>query len=232
MFIFLHPHQEIAFVKELDLFEIPKGVSLRIATLASNMETAVNAVWDANLSIGDNVLIVGYGIVGALVALIASNIPGVRITIIEKDKQRIKIAKKKGHRVLTNGRTIEHSFDVAINTSGNEFGLQLAIDKTNQEGKIVELSWYGNKKVNISLGDSFHYGRKKIISSQVSQILENKQQSWTYNKRKKLVFELLKKLNPEYLLDKEIKFSHCPKFYELIRRNQINNIGVIINYNK
>lgn len=49
----LHPHQSKCVVDANSVFAIPKGVPPKRATLASNVETAVNAVWESHVSIGD-----------------------------------------------------------------------------------------------------------------------------------------------------------------------------------
>lgn len=225
----LHPHQELALVKKSDVSIVPDGLSMESATLASNMETAVNAIWDSEMSLGDNILIVGYGIIGAMVALIAKNIPGVNVVILEMDELRANKANNHGYRVISS--IDKNKYNISFNTSGNEIGLQLAIDSVVIEGKVIELSWYGSKAVNIALGDSFHYGRKKIISSQVSAIPGSKSKDWDFIKRKKLVFDLLHQLKPDFLLDHKINFKDTPTFFNLLRESQVKDMGVTINYN-
>ena len=48
---------------------VPDGVPALRAVLAANMETALNAVWDAAPGPADRIAVVGAGVVGALVAL-------------------------------------------------------------------------------------------------------------------------------------------------------------------
>lgn len=224
----LHPHQDLALVHVEDAFIIPDQVTLRASTLASNMETAVNAIWDSEITLGDNVLIVGYGIIGALVALIAKDFPGVSVKILEINKERAQKAKKHGHDVISIAP--DEAYDIVFNTSGKGAGLQVAIDSVRVEGKVVELSWYGSKRIEVNFGDSFHYGRKKIISSQVSKIPSHKLSNWDFTKRKKMVFDLLSKHQPDYLIDKEIAYEEAPEFFNELRNNPTDNIGVIIKY--
>ena len=62
----LHPH-ETAFIADNEaLIPVPAGVPARRAVLAANMETALNALWDAGAGPGDRILIVGGGVVGGL----------------------------------------------------------------------------------------------------------------------------------------------------------------------
>jgi len=224
----MHPHQNYAIVKMQDVSFLPEDMDSKLATLASNMETAVNAIWDAQVEIGDEVLVIGFGTVGALTAFIASNIPGVKVSVLEINKSRIDAATEQGYQVDT---TLEsRAFDIVFNTSANASMLQKAISLTKHEGRIIEMSWYGSKSIQLNLGTDFHYGRKQIISSQVSHIPKRKQHNWTYRSRKDLVFRLIKNSDLNYLINNEVPFSETPSFYDNLRRNQAKGLGVIIKY--
>ncbi|MEM8627188.1 MAG: dehydrogenase, partial [Pseudomonadota bacterium] len=62
----LHPHQSVINLPARDANLVPAAVPARRATLAANMETALNVIWDAALAPGDRVLVVGAGVVGLL----------------------------------------------------------------------------------------------------------------------------------------------------------------------
>ena len=53
------------------------------------METAINAMWDSNPSIGDKVYVIGAGIVGLLMAYVLSRTFGIEVTVIDKDAKTI-----------------------------------------------------------------------------------------------------------------------------------------------
>ena len=75
----LQPHQT-HFVAPVDrLVPVPDGVPLRRAALAANMETALNALWDSGAGPGDRIVIVGAGLVGLLVAYLATRLPGAEV---------------------------------------------------------------------------------------------------------------------------------------------------------
>ena len=69
--------------------------------------------------------------------------------------------------------------------------LNKAIESIGCEGSVIELNWYGDQKISLNLGSSFHYERKKIISSQVSMIPYRKKSRWDNLRRKKLAINLL-----------------------------------------
>jgi threonine dehydrogenase-like Zn-dependent dehydrogenase len=72
---------------------LPESVTPLRAVLAANMETALNAVWDAGPERGDHIAIVGVGVIGALVGyLCRRTIPDVHVTLIDINPAREEIA--------------------------------------------------------------------------------------------------------------------------------------------
>ncbi len=226
----MHPHHDFAFVGEQDIFLLPDSVPPKRAVFASNMETVVNAIWDSKPQMGDRVLIAGFGTIGALLALTLSQFPGIDVKIKEVNLERKKFVQDCGLELFAEDKNPEAEFDICYHCTGNESGLQFCIDRTKTEGKIMELSWYGNKAVNIQLGETFHTGRKTIISSQVSAIPNDKSSSWNFRKRKELVFKLLENSIYDKLPCLEISFVDSPNFFGKLRNEFIGEPGIIIHY--
>ncbi|MGA7329233.1 MAG: dehydrogenase, partial [Rhodomicrobium sp.] len=59
----LHPHQDIFIIPAASAFLVPEGVPPHRATLAANMETALNAMWDSGAGPADRIAIIGAGTV-------------------------------------------------------------------------------------------------------------------------------------------------------------------------
>src|SRR5664280_3419089 len=72
----LHPHQSVFTVPAESVVPIPDGVPPARAVLAANMETALNAIWDAGPGLAARIAIVGAGVVGALVAFLCGRLAG------------------------------------------------------------------------------------------------------------------------------------------------------------
>ena len=84
----LHPHQDFFNVPAAALVPVPDGVPARRATLAANMETALNALWDGGAGPGDRIVVVGAGVVGLLVTSLAARLPGAEVTAVDMDAGR------------------------------------------------------------------------------------------------------------------------------------------------
>jgi len=46
-----------------------------------------------------------------------------------------------------------------VHTSATSAGLQRSLDLLAPEGTVIDLSWYGDLEVRVSLGGAFHSGR-------------------------------------------------------------------------
>ena len=165
----LHPHQDVFQVPADRLAVIPDQVPARRATLAANMETALNALWDSGAGPGDRIVVVGAGVVGLLVASLAARLPGATVTVVDVDAGRRPLAEALGAGFAAPERAPGEA-DVVFHASASAAGLNTAIACAGLEATIVEMSWYGDKPVEVGLGGAFHSRRLKLVSSQVGQV--------------------------------------------------------------
>lgn len=223
----LHPHQNKCWVNASDCFVIPQNICLKRATLASNLETALNAVWDAQVSIGDKVLVVGFGLIGSLVARLLTQITGVDCYISDICPNKQALAQTMGFQLWDNQQA---NFDAAFHTSSSGKGLQTCIESVGFEGKVIELSWYGTQSIDLKLGCSFHHQRKQIISSQVSNLPPNRRSRWDYKRRKITVFKLLENPIFDQHLTHTVPFDELPTMFEQIKNKIVQPLGLCVEY--
>jgi threonine dehydrogenase-like Zn-dependent dehydrogenase len=227
----LHPHQDRCLVQCEDTYALPPDVPLRRATLASNLETAVNVLWDAQVCLGERVLVVGFGIVGSLVARLLSFIPGVQLEVVDTAPAKQCLASDMGFR-STRVDDLERSFDLAIHASASSEGLQAALDSVGFEGRVVDLSWYGTRPVTVQLGGTFHNQRKRIISSQVSAIAPAQRPRWDNRRRKDLVFDLLRRPEFDTHLTHTVAFAALPRLFQQLSRPPTEGLAYLVEYAK
>lgn len=221
----MHPHQTLCRVRTADLTVVPPSVPLDRAVLSSNLETAVNALWDARPLIGQEVLVVGFGLVGALVAHLLRPIPGLRVHVAEPFAPRAALARELGHTILEEGADWKDHFDLVVHTSATAEGLQAGLEQLRPDGALIELSWYGQRPVTLDLGGSFHYGRKRIVSSQVSHLAPRALPAWDAARRKELVFRFLEDPTLDKLLGKAIPFEESADFFNTLRQTPLDEIN-------
>ncbi len=165
----LYPHQTAYVVPVGAVVEVPEGVPPARAVLAGTVETAVNALWDAAPLVGDRITVVGAGMVGCCVAALLARFPGVRVQLVDADPGRAAVAGALGVEFALPADAAEGR-DLVIHASATSAGLQRSLDLLAPEGTVVELSWYGDREVSLSLGGSFHSGRLSIRGSQVGTV--------------------------------------------------------------
>jgi len=204
----LYPHQSAYVVPVSAVTVVPDGVPARRAVLAGTVETAVNALWDAAPLIGDRISVVGAGMVGCSVAALLARFPGVHVQLVDADPAREGIAKALGVE-FTVPSDAAGGRDLVVHASASESGLQRSLDLLAPEGTVLELSWYGDRPVTVSLGGAFHSGRLRIRSSQVGTVSPARA-SRTFADRLVLALDLLRDPAFDALITGASPFEELP----------------------
>ena len=208
-FVFaLRPHQTMYVADVQDVVPLPTGLPPERAVLSANMETALNAVWDASPGPGDKIVIVGSGVLGCLVAYLCSGLKGADVTLVDIDPERCTVARALGVQ-FASGQIIPTDCDVVFHCSASPAGLATAIGAAGEEAQILELSWYGNREITISLGGAFHSRQIRLQSSQVGHISATRRPRWTHKRRLQAAMGMLIDERLDVLL------THCVDFEDL-----------------
>jgi threonine dehydrogenase-like Zn-dependent dehydrogenase len=186
----LYPHQDLYAVPADAVVPVPDNVPDERAALAANMETALNAMWDAGPRLGDRIAVVGGGVVGCFIASLAAKIPGTRVELIDIDARRERLAAAFGCRFALPDAA-RGDCDIVFHSSASEAGLATALRIAGFEAKLIEVSWYGDKPVAVSLGEGFHQRRLQLISSQVGAVAQARRARRTHRERLGLALALL-----------------------------------------
>ncbi len=209
----LHPHQTRFTVPASAVHVLPDAVPMRRAVLAANMETALNAIWDAELRPGERVLVMGAGLLGCLIAALASRSGDNPVVLSDIVEARAALARdfNVSFRVpdaIHGGE--DGAFDVAFHTSAHAEGLQRSLDTLAFEGRVVELSWYGDRETTLRLGGAFHSRRLRIVSSQVGHVANSRRATTTHARRLAEAISLLDDPRLDALITGEVAFEDLP----------------------
>ena len=228
----LHPHQTAYVVPVGAVILVPDDVPARRAVLAGTVETAVNALWDAPPLIGDRVAVVGAGMVGCCVARLLSRFPGTRVTLVDLDPARAEVASRLGVDFALAGELgdVDGDCDLVVHTSATGAGLQLSLDLLAQEGTVLDLSWYGDSRVELALGGSFHSGRLGIRASQVGSVAAVRRSRFTHAQRLALAVDLLRDPAFDALLTGESRFEELPHVLARLADGTLSAICHTITY--
>ena len=228
----LHPHQTAYVVPVGAVTLVPDDVPARRAVLAGTVETSVNALWDAPPLIGDRVAVVGAGMVGCCVARLLSRFPGTRVTLVDLDPARAEVASRLGVDFALAGELgdVDGDCDLVVHTSATGAGLQLSLDLLAQEGTVLDLSWYGDSRVELALGGSFHSGRLGIRASQVGSVAAVRRSRFTHAQRLALAVDLLRDPAFDALLTGESRFEELPHVLARLTHGTLSAICHTITY--
>ncbi len=225
----LHPHQDYFHAPETMLVALPEGIPAQRATLAANMETALNAHWDAGTGPGDKVLVIGAGIVGLLTAHLAKRIAGCHVTITDIDPGRAAIAAGLG---LSFAPPTDAPRDnrIVFHTSATAAGLQCALDAAAFEARIIDMSWYGTAPVALQLGGAFHSRRLQLISSQVGHVSPTRRSTTTHRQRLIQALALLDDPALDTLVATDVAFGDLPAQIPVLLGPSSSALPPIIRY--
>jgi threonine dehydrogenase-like Zn-dependent dehydrogenase len=205
----LHPHQRVFNLPIDAVVPLPDTVPPKRAVLAANMETALNAVWDAQPPPAGRIAVVGAGVVGTLVAWLCGQLPGAQVTLVDLEASRAEVARRLGVGFAAPGGA-PHDCDLVIHASGTAAGLANALNLAGMEATILELSWYGAGEVAAPLGGAFHSRRLKLVSSQVGQVAPSQRARWSGRRRLAAALGLLADARLDALLAPAVRFDDLP----------------------
>jgi threonine dehydrogenase-like Zn-dependent dehydrogenase len=205
----LFPHQTSYVVPARAVSVVPDGIPPARAVLAGTVETAVNALWDAAPLVGDRVAVVGAGMVGCCVARLLARFPAAHVTLVDVDPGRAHVAAALGVDFALPDDAAG-GCDLVVHTSATSTGLQRSLDLLAPEGTVIDLSWYGDTEVRLSLGGAFHTGRLGIRSSQVGTLSPARASRRTTADRLALALDLLRDEAFDALLSGESRFAELP----------------------
>jgi 2-desacetyl-2-hydroxyethyl bacteriochlorophyllide A dehydrogenase len=236
-----NPHESQFYApNQMDLW-VPDECDSKDALFLANMESAINVILDANIRIGDKVVVIGLGVLGLLTSALLLEHPLADLILLEPHAIRRKAASGLGAKMVidsSNAADLKNAkeslgskgADTVIELSGNPEALNLAMELVGAEGKIIVGSWYGMREAKINLGIKFHRGRIKIISSQVGRINPTLSGRWDRARRFSLAWQYLAKIKPSQWITHLFPFDEAQKAFRQIDKHPEQSIAVALDY--
>jgi threonine dehydrogenase-like Zn-dependent dehydrogenase len=143
------------------------------------------------------------------VARLLSRFPAAHVTLVDVDAGRADVAAALGVDFALPGEAAD-GCDLVVHASATSDGLQCSLDLLAPEGTVIDLSWYGDTEVRLSLGGAFHSGRLRIRASQVGTVSPARAGRRSAADRLKLALELLGDPAFDALLTGQSRFGELP----------------------
>lgn len=235
------PHTSHFLARVDELIPLSDDLTAPQAVLLPNMETAVNLVIDGAPLIGENVIVLGQGIVGLLTTVLLAQMPLTCLLVFDRFALRRQMARTLGAMEAFDPEDAPkvaaitaclsgNGADLTYELTGNPEALNLAIALTGFEGRIVIGSWYGEKRAAIDLGSQFHRRRLRLISSQVSTLASHLTARWNKTRRLNVALALLKRLPYEQLITHRFKIDDAAHAYALLDQHPDHALQVLLEY--
>jgi threonine dehydrogenase-like Zn-dependent dehydrogenase len=225
----LHPHQDRYVVPVSSLTRVPNGVPPRRAVLTGTVETAVNALWEAGPRLGDRVAVIGAGLVGGMVATLLRTFPLARLQLVDLDPSRKELAEAVGVDFALPDDALPDC-DIVFHCSASEGGLERSLKLVGDEGDIIEMSWYADRKITLPLGEDFHARRLSIRASQVGAVARARRHRRTNADRLELAVSLLEDPVFDAFLTGASDFTELPGVVQDLAEGRLEALCHVIEY--
>jgi 2-desacetyl-2-hydroxyethyl bacteriochlorophyllide A dehydrogenase len=158
------------------------GIFAKIAAIA------LNAVLDADIHVGEEVVVFGAGVPGQITAQLA-RLNGGRVTVVDLVPARRALAVQLGAgtaldpatddvAAVVRGATANRGADVVIEMSGHYAALQEAVRTAAHSSRVVAAGFFQGTGEPLRLGEEFHHNRISIVGSQISGVAPHLQHRW------------------------------------------------------
>jgi threonine dehydrogenase-like Zn-dependent dehydrogenase len=206
----LYPHQS-RFTRDAErAIVLPDYIPPQRAVLAANLETAINATWDAAPRVGDRISVVGAGVVGCLVAFLCAGVTGTDVQLVDVKHDRARIARVLGARFALPAEA-DCGRDLVFHASATSDGLNNALALAGREAEVIEMSWFGTRSVTLDLGARFHSERLAIRASQVGTVAPARAARWSFHRRLALAVSLCADARLDALFAPDVPFDTLPQ---------------------
>jgi threonine dehydrogenase-like Zn-dependent dehydrogenase len=119
-----------------NLHLVPTSVSDEQAVFTEPLAAAFEILRQIQISMGDEILILGDGKLGNLCAQVL-RLTGAKVTVLGKHRDKLELIKRAGVRTMLLNDWQPRLFDVVVEATGSAVGLELAISAVRPRGTLV-----------------------------------------------------------------------------------------------
>ena len=213
-------------VNNYKLRKMPQGSSWKNAVCYDPAQFAMSGVRDANVRVGDFVVVVGLGAIGQIAIQLAKRAGASVVIGVDPIAHRCDIARRHGADFCLNpigtdvGKEIKtltgkQGADVIIETSGYADALQSALRGLAYGGTISYVAFAKPFAEGFNLGREAHFNNAKIVFSRACSEPNSDYPRWSRKRIEETCWELLMNgyLNCEDLIDPVVTFANSPESY-------------------
>jgi 2-desacetyl-2-hydroxyethyl bacteriochlorophyllide A dehydrogenase len=221
---------------------LPVGSAALTGIFSEIGAIALNAILDANIHVGETVVVFGAGVPGQIVAQLARTNGG-RVIVVDPDSSRREWALRFGAwmvldpvagdvaetvRKVTDNR----GADVVIEMTGNYQALQEAVRTASYSSQVIASGFFQGPATELRLGEEFHHNRISVVGSQISGVSPALQHRWDKLRMSETVFTLEQAgdLRLTELVTHTIPAEDAPAAFELLDKSTEPALQVVLAY--
>jgi 2-desacetyl-2-hydroxyethyl bacteriochlorophyllide A dehydrogenase len=203
---------------------------------------ALNAVLDADIHVGETVVVFGAGVPGQLVAQLA-RLNGARVMVADLAPARRALAERLGAQAsfdpagedvaaavrAANGN---RGADVVIEMSGSYHALHEAVRSAGYSSRVVASGFFQGPGAPLRLGEEFHHNRITIVGSQISGVAPHLQHRWDELRMSRTVLSLESegRLLLRDLITHVVPAEEAPAAFEMLDNAPDDALQVVLDY--
>lgn len=246
-------HADVVFVPKNLCVKIADNVSFKDAAFTTVGAIALQGVRNADVRVGENVVVVGLGLVGLITVQILKA-SGCRVFGVDLDESKVKLAKELGADVAVsrNSPGLEDSIFQFTRGIGADSTIIAAATKSNdpvafagkvtrERGKVVIVGLVGmdipredyyNKEIELRVSRSYGPGRYDRTYEEFGQDYPASYVRWTENRNMEAFADLLSmgNLSMDKIITHEFPVEKAPEAYEIINARK-PYLGILLEYN-
>lgn len=245
-------HADVVFVPKNLCVKIADNVSFKDAAFTTVGAIALQGVRNADVRVGENVVVVGLGLVGLITVQILKA-SGCRVFGVDLDESKVKLAKELGADVavsrnspgledsifqFTRGIGADSTIIAAATKSNDPVGFAGKI--TRERGKVVIVGLVGmdipredyyNKEIELRVSRSYGPGRYDRTYEEFGQDYPASYVRWTENRNMEAFADLLSmgSLSMEKIITHEFPVEKAAEAYEIINARK-PYLGILLEY--
>ncbi len=245
-------HADVAFIPRNLCVKVPDNVDLKDACFTTVGSIAMQGVRNADVKVGENVVVVGLGLVGLITVQILKA-AGCRVFGVDLDETKVKLASEIGADAAfsRNSPNIEEKINqftrgigadatiIAAATKSND-PVDFAANVTRERGKVVIVGLVGmdiprepyyNKEIELRVSRSYGPGRYDRNYEEFGQDYPAAYVRWTENRNMEAFVDLLamKKFSMEKIITHEFTIDEAPEAYKIIEEKK-PYLGIVLEY--
>jgi predicted dehydrogenase/threonine dehydrogenase-like Zn-dependent dehydrogenase len=247
-------HADVVFIPKNLCTKVPEDVDLKDACFTTVGAIAMQGVRNADVKVGENIVVVGLGLVGLITVQILKA-AGCRVFGIDLDESKVKLAREIGADAAfsRNSPNVEEkifqftrgigadSTIIAAATRSND-PVDFAANVTRERGKVVIVGLVGmdvprepyyNKEIELRVSRSYGPGRYDREYEEFGKDYPPAYVRWTENRNMEAFVDLLamKKFSMEKIITHEFTIEQSLEAYEIINQRK-PYLGIVLEYDE